>query len=72
FATGTMRWVCALRGPACGHGVTAKAATVLGRVTDNMLRAFAAGPAGRVHPAGDNLKKIKTARDIGTQGADLE
>ena len=22
FASGTMRWVCAMRGPHCGHGLT--------------------------------------------------
>jgi hypothetical protein len=71
FATGTMRWVCAMRGRACGHGVTAKAAAFVTRVTENMLRAFATGPAGRAHPARDNLAKVETARDIGTQGTDL-
>jgi hypothetical protein len=72
FATGTMRWVCALRGPACGHGVTRKAAAVCTRVTENMLRAFAVGPAGRAHPARDDLAGVKAARPLGAQGADLE
>lgn len=60
FATGTMRWVCALRGGACGHGVTARAARVFARMTDTMLRAFAAGPAGRAHPAHDDLAKVRS------------
>jgi hypothetical protein len=72
FATGTMRWVCSLRGRACGHGVSARVAAMTGRVTENLLRAFAAGPAGRTHPAGDNLAKVKAATDTGSQGADLE
>jgi hypothetical protein len=72
FATGTMRWVCAMRGSACGHGVNGKAAAFVDRVTENMLHAFAAGPAGRAHPATDDLAKIKAAKDRGAQGADLE
>lgn len=65
FATGTMRWVCAMRGTACGHGVTAKAAAFVGRVSENMLRAFAAGPAGRAHPARDDLGKVKPGKASG-------
>lgn len=41
FATGTMRWVCGMRGAACGHGVTAAAAPFTRRVTLNLLRRFA-------------------------------
>jgi hypothetical protein len=29
------------------------------RATENLLRAFAAGPAARVHPAHDNLAQVK-------------
>ena len=29
------------------------------RATQNLLRAFAAGPAGLAHPAQDNLAKVK-------------
>jgi N,N-dimethylformamidase beta subunit-like protein len=58
FATGTMRWVCALRGPACGHGVTSAARRFVAIATASLLRAFAAGPAGRAHPAHDNLARI--------------
>ena len=28
------------------------------KVTENVLRAFAAGPAGRTHPARDNLAAV--------------
>jgi hypothetical protein len=58
FASGTMRWVCAMKGTACGHGVTRAAKLFVDRATTNLLRAFAAGPAGRVHPARDNLSRV--------------
>jgi hypothetical protein len=58
FSSGTMRWVCALRGARCGHGVTAKAAIFVRRATTNVLRTFATGPAGRLHPAEDNLEPL--------------
>ena len=59
FASGTMRWVCAMRGPACGHGLTWAAERFVDRATENLLRAFAAGPAGLVHPAHDNLAQVR-------------
>ncbi|MFC5832451.1 N,N-dimethylformamidase beta subunit family domain-containing protein [Nonomuraea insulae] len=49
FASGTMRWVCALRGRRCGHGVTDSAAAFTSRATTNVLRRFAKGPAGHPH-----------------------
>ncbi|MET9069918.1 N,N-dimethylformamidase beta subunit family domain-containing protein [Streptosporangium sandarakinum] len=58
FNSGTMRWVCALRGARCGHGVTGRARAFVRRSTVNILRAFAAGPAGRSHPAEDNLATV--------------
>jgi hypothetical protein len=62
FASGTMRWVCAMRGPSCGHGLTRAAERFVDRATQNLLRAFAAGPAGRRHPARDNLARLKPPR----------
>ena len=62
FASGTMRWVCAMRGPSCGHGLTRAAERFVDRATQNLLRAFAAGPAGRAHPARDNLAQVKPPR----------
>jgi hypothetical protein len=47
FASGTMRWVCGLRGKRCGHGVTDDAAAFTRRATINILTRFAQGPAGR-------------------------
>ncbi|WP_371779421.1 N,N-dimethylformamidase beta subunit family domain-containing protein [Streptosporangium subroseum] len=58
FSSGTMRWVCALRGARCGHGVTDRAAAFVRRATTNILRTFATGPAGRLHPAEDNLEPL--------------
>ncbi|SEG84569.1 hypothetical protein SAMN05444920_105385 [Nonomuraea solani] len=46
FASGTMRWVCALKGRGCGHGVTGPAAAFTRRATVNLLTRFAKGPAG--------------------------
>ena len=59
FASGTMRWVCAIRVPSCGHGVGVAARTFVDRATMNLLRAFARGPAGRAHPAIDNLAQLR-------------
>jgi N,N-dimethylformamidase beta subunit-like, C-terminal len=61
FASGTMRWVCAMRGPACGHGVGRAAQAFVDRATQNLFRAFAAGPAGRAHPARGNLASVLPA-----------
>ncbi|MFI6319352.1 N,N-dimethylformamidase beta subunit family domain-containing protein [Nonomuraea sp. NPDC050556] len=47
FSTGTMRWVCAMRGRKCGHGVTDEAARFTRRATTNLLTAFAKGPMSR-------------------------
>ncbi|GHH62628.1 hypothetical protein GCM10017673_02180 [Streptosporangium violaceochromogenes] len=61
FSSGTMRWVCAMRGSRCGHGVTDRAGAFVRRATTNVLRAFAAGPAARRHPAHDNLASLGLA-----------
>ena len=66
FATGTMRWVEALDASGPGgrgrprHGIDGRTGAFTRRVTENMLRAFAAGPAGEAHPAHDNLDKVYT------------
>jgi hypothetical protein len=62
FASGTMRWVCTMRGPHCGHGLTRAAERFVDRATQNLLRAFAAGPAGRSHPARDNVAQVRPPR----------
>ncbi|WP_229890802.1 N,N-dimethylformamidase beta subunit family domain-containing protein [Streptomyces mashuensis] len=54
FNTGTMRWVESLKGDGT-HGIPPATARFTAQVTANVLRAFATGPAGRDHPAADNL-----------------
>lgn len=56
FATGTMRWVCAMRGPACGHGVTEAGQRFVTQVSETLVRAMAEGPLGRSHPSRPNYK----------------
>ncbi|WP_407916176.1 N,N-dimethylformamidase beta subunit family domain-containing protein [Kitasatospora sp. NE20-6] len=63
FASGTMRWVEALdaNGPGgtrADHGMDARAGDLVRRVTENVLRLFAAGPAGRARPAVDNVDAV--------------
>jgi hypothetical protein len=53
--TGTSSWICQLAA-ACGQGRSNPAARVaVQRITLNLLRAFALGPAGLAHPARSNL-----------------
>jgi hypothetical protein len=54
FNAGTMRWVEAIYGDR-PHGIGAAATAVVRRVTANVLRAFAGGPAAARYPARDNL-----------------
>ncbi|MFJ9695954.1 N,N-dimethylformamidase beta subunit family domain-containing protein [Kitasatospora sp. NPDC101183] len=63
FATGTMRWVESLdaHGPGGGkadHGIDSRAGDLVRTVTETVLRAFAAGPAGHTRPAVDNLASV--------------
>ncbi|MFJ3911019.1 N,N-dimethylformamidase beta subunit family domain-containing protein [Streptomyces vinaceus] len=59
FAVGTMRWVECLeaRGPgsAANHGLDGRAGQFTRTVTENVLRAFATGPAGCARPAVDTV-----------------
>ncbi|MFD7609294.1 N,N-dimethylformamidase beta subunit family domain-containing protein [Streptomyces sp. NPDC059828] len=60
FATGTMRWVEALKatGPArqgVNHGLDGRAGDFTRTVTANVLHAFAQGPSGLTRPALDNV-----------------
>ncbi|MDH6112447.1 hypothetical protein P3T36_001331 [Kitasatospora sp. MAP12-15] len=63
FASGTMRWVEALDATGDGssgddHSMDAKAGALTQKVTENLLRAFATGPAGTAHPAQDNTAAV--------------
>ncbi|HVA60481.1 MAG TPA: N,N-dimethylformamidase beta subunit family domain-containing protein [Mycobacteriales bacterium] len=62
FDSGTSSWVCAIAVFLCekGHGDPA-AQRVVTAVTTRLLEAFAAGPAGAVHPARQNLARLGIA-----------
>lgn len=52
FASGTEDWICALPETAgCPAHVQPAVRRAIQVVTANILTAFAAGPAGRAHPA---------------------
>jgi hypothetical protein len=55
FNAGTMRWVESFGPPLYGWGITQKCGRFTRRVTANLLRAFAEGPAAAKYPAHDNL-----------------
>jgi hypothetical protein len=58
FNAGTMRWVESFGPPLYGWGITRACGRFTRRVTANVLRAFADGPAAAGHPAHDNLNAI--------------
>ena len=58
FSTGTMRWVRSFSGD-IGYGVGRRAGRFTRRVTANVLRAFAGGPAAARYPARDNLRAMR-------------
>lgn len=57
FNSGTMRWVEAIYGDQ-PHGITGATPDFVKKVTANVLRAFADGPAAAKYPAHDNLDAI--------------
>ncbi|OLE24892.1 MAG: hypothetical protein AUG49_12305 [Catenulispora sp. 13_1_20CM_3_70_7] len=67
FATGTMRWNCALADGGCSDKMDGPAHAFAQKVTANLLLAFAAGPAGKAHPANDNTARLKPAPSEGGQ-----
>lgn len=63
FASGTMRWVEALMAGTHengrDHGMDARTRAFVTRTTENLLRAFAAGPCGRDKPRPkDNVRRV--------------
>ena len=63
FASGTMRWVESLDATGDGssgddHSMDARTGALTQKVTETLLRAFAAGPAGTAHPAQDNTAAV--------------
>jgi hypothetical protein len=61
FNSGTMRWVEAIYGDQ-PHGIGGRTPDVVRRVTANVLRAFADGPAAAKYPARDNLAVIREGK----------
>lgn len=59
FNAGTMRWVESFAPPLYGWGITRDCGRFTRRVTANVLRAFADGPAAHKYPAQDNVKALK-------------
>ncbi len=57
FTAGTLRWGCALV-DLCDRRLGPRTRDFVRRVTDNLLRGFAAGPVGLRHPAHDNVDKF--------------
>lgn len=58
FSAGTQYWICALD-PTCPEDHADKTAhTAISAITTRLLRAYARGPAGRAHPAADNLAAL--------------
>lgn len=66
FAAGTMMWTNALAGRTSGTGVTDGSVAFTRQVTENLLRAMAAGPMGKAHPSRPNLAELKAPKNTGT------
>ena len=60
FTAGTLRWGCA-HIDACEHPLGARVRRFVRRVTGNLIREFAKGPAGLRHPAKDNVDAFDLA-----------
>jgi hypothetical protein len=58
FNVGTMRWVESFAAPLYDWGITRECGRFTRRVTANVLRAFAEGPAADKHPAHDNVDAL--------------
>jgi hypothetical protein len=58
FNSGTMRWVASMGGLSI-YGLNPRTAAFTRRVTANLMRAFADGPAAAKHPARDNLDAMQ-------------
>jgi hypothetical protein len=59
FNVGTMRWVETFGPPTYGWGISKRCGRFTRRVTANVLRAFADGPAAAKYPAHDNLDAMR-------------
>lgn len=57
FNVGTSTWVCVLD-DFCGRPLAPGVQAAVTKITTNLVQVFAAGPAGRAHPARDNLAAL--------------
>ncbi|WP_020659639.1 N,N-dimethylformamidase beta subunit family domain-containing protein [Amycolatopsis benzoatilytica] len=58
FSAGTQYWICALDAGCPEDHADPVAHAAITAITERLLRAYAAGPAGRAHPAQDNLAAL--------------
>ena len=58
FSAGTQYWICALDAGCPEDHADPVAHTAITAITERLLRAYAAGPAGNAHPARDNLAAL--------------
>jgi hypothetical protein len=58
--TGTSSWICQIDSVCAPGRNSARTSAAVRRITINLLRAFAAGPAGRAHPSRSNLDQYDT------------
>jgi hypothetical protein len=61
FATGTNWWICQLNA-SCPNRSSSRPDPRVRQITENVLRAFGQGPAGRQHPSHPNVRRLKAAR----------
>ena len=59
FESGTQDWVCGMDPYCTGPAQAGHVAPLLDAITTRLLTTFAAGPAGRAHPALDNLNALR-------------
>ena len=58
FGSGTSSWICGLVLDCTFHPKDQHLVDVITTITSTLLTSFAAGPAGRDHPARDNLERL--------------
>ncbi len=58
FESGTQDWVCGMDPYCTGPAQSGHVAPILDAISTRLFTAFAAGPAGRAHPALDNLARL--------------
>jgi hypothetical protein len=58
FESGTQDWVCGMDPYCTGPAQAGHVALILDAISTRLFTAFAAGPAGRAHPAVDNLARL--------------